>query len=265
MFHSIKPLFANKPTLLVINKIDITRPSDLSPSNAALLAEITGADDVTVVQTSCYTEEGIMDVRNAACDALHAHRVETKLKGSKINTVANRIHVAMPKPRDDIVREPFIPDAIKTRRTYDKNDPDRPKLERDIELEEGGPGVYNINMKSEFLPLNVTDNLPCTAENYLLANPEWKMDIMPEIMDGKNVADFIDPDIAEKLEALEREEEKLEAEGFYDEEEEIVRQHFLSPKLGLTQGNSSTLMTNAKRLRLSLFLSTKPYHSIRIG
>ena len=41
-------------------------------------------------------------------------------------------------------------------------------------------------------------------------------------MDGKNVADFIDPDILEKLEALEREEEKLAAEGFYDSEEEMV-------------------------------------------
>lgn len=45
---------------------------------------------------------------------------------------------------------------------------------------------------------------------------------MPEIMDGKNVADFIDADIAEKLEALEREEEKLQAEGFYDSEEDMV-------------------------------------------
>jgi len=45
---------------------------------------------------------------------------------------------------------------------------------------------------------------------------------MPEIMDGKNIADFIDPDIAEKLEALEREEEKLQAEGFYDNDEEMV-------------------------------------------
>lgn len=46
---------------------------------------------------------------------------------------------------------------------------------------------------------------------------------MPEIFNGKNVADFIDPDIAEKLEALEREEEALEAQGFYaeDEEEEV--------------------------------------------
>lgn len=60
------------------------------------------------------------------------------------------------------------------------------------------------------------------AENYILANEEWKGDIIPEIMDGKNIADFIDPDIAEKLEALEREEEILEAEGFYEENEDMV-------------------------------------------
>ena len=56
----------------------------------------------------------------------------------------------------------------------------------------------------------------------MLANEEWKSDIMPEIMDGKNIADFIDPDILEKLDALEREEEKLQAEGFYDSESDMV-------------------------------------------
>lgn len=59
------------------------------------------------------------------------------------------------------------------------------------------------------------------AENYILENDEWKFDIMPEIMDGKNIADFIDPDIEEKLEALEREEERLQAEGFYDSESDM--------------------------------------------
>lgn len=57
----------------------------------------------------------------------------------------------------------------------------------------------------------------------MLENDEWKNDIMPEILDGKNVADFIDADILEKLEALEREEEKLEADGFYDSESDMVR------------------------------------------
>ncbi|OCH88156.1 GTP binding protein 4 [Obba rivulosa] len=206
LFHSIKPLFANKPTLLVMNKIDVARLEDLAPENRALVDEILALEGVQGVQVSCYTDEGVMDVKTKACDALLEHRVDMKLKGNKINSIINRLHVAQPKPRDDMVREPFIPEAIKTRRTrYDKTDPERRRLERDLEAEEGGAGVYNINLK----------------KNYILADPEWKMDIMPEIMDGKNVADFIDPDILEKLEALEREEEKLQAEGFYDSEEDM--------------------------------------------
>ncbi|KAI0266675.1 GTP binding protein 4 [Gloeopeniophorella convolvens] len=205
LFHSIKPLFAGKPTLLVINKIDVTRLEDLTPENRALVQEIIDAEGVQCVQVSCYSEEGVMDLKNKACDALLAQRVETKLKGSKITTVINRIHVAQPKPRDDVVREPFIPEAVKQRKKFDKEDPERRRLERDIELEEGGAGVYNINLK----------------KNYLLANDEWKGDIIPEIMDGKNIADFIDPDIAEKLEALEREEEQLQADGFYDDQSDM--------------------------------------------
>lgn len=57
----------------------------------------------------------------------------------------------------------------------------------------------------------------------MLADDSWKYDIIPEFMNGKNVADFIDPDIEARLEALEREEEALEAQGFYaSDEEEMV-------------------------------------------
>ncbi|KAF4567288.1 Nucleolar GTP-binding protein 1 [Pleurotus pulmonarius] len=205
LFHSIKPLFAGKPTLLVINKIDVKRLEDVEPESRALVQEIIDSEGVEVVQVSCYSEEGVMDLKNKACDALLAHRVDSKMKGSKINSVINRIHVAQPKPRDDIVRAPFIPEIVQARKKYDKNDPNRKKLLRDIELEEGGAGVFNINLK----------------ESYLLANPEWKNDIIPEIMEGKNIADFIDADIAEKLEALEREEERLEAEGFYQSDDDM--------------------------------------------
>ena len=52
-------------------------------------------------------------------------------------------------------------------------------------------------------------------------------------MDGKNIADFIDPDIEEKLEALEREEERLITEGFYDSVEEMVGiLHLATPGTG---------------------------------
>ena len=44
---------------------------------------------------------------------------------------------------------------------------------------------------------------------------------MPELQDGKNVADFIDPDIVARLDELEREEERLESSGFYDDEDDV--------------------------------------------
>ncbi len=73
--------------------------------------------------------------------------------------------------------------------------------------------------------------LTLVSGGYILENPVWKDDIIPEIMDGKNVADFIDPDIQEKLDALEREEEKLEADGFYasDDEDIVSQRTFLPP------------------------------------
>ena len=71
------------------------------------------------------------------------------------------------------------------------------------------------------------------TENYILKNDEWKYDVIPEIMDGKNVADFIDPEIEEKLDELEREEERLIAEGYYDSEEEMVYIYFIKNKNNL--------------------------------
>jgi nucleolar GTP-binding protein len=207
LFHSIKPLFANKPVVLVINKIDIVRLADLTPENRAYVETILSDKSVLVVEASTYSEEGVMDVRNKACELLLAHRVEQKLRGNRIEAVANKIHVAMPKKRDDVERTAFIPDAVKTRTKYDAEDPERRKLERDTEQEMGlNPwlGIYTQDLRRD----------------WQLADDSWKYDIQPEIYKGKNVADFIDPDIMEKLEALEREEEQLEAQGFYASDEE---------------------------------------------
>ena len=37
---------------------------------------------------------------------------------------------------------------MKNRVPYDPNDPNRRKLERDLEAENGGAGVYNVDLKS---------------------------------------------------------------------------------------------------------------------
>lgn len=41
---------------------------------------------------------------------------------------------------------------------------------------------------------------------------DWKYDAIPELFNGKNVIDFVDPDIEEKLAELEAEEERLLAD-----------------------------------------------------
>lgn len=63
MFHSIKPLFANKSVILVINKIDARKPEDLDPSNMAILQTVMDAVTETVM-TSCHTEEGVIQARD---------------------------------------------------------------------------------------------------------------------------------------------------------------------------------------------------------
>ena len=138
------------------------RLEDLAPAVRAIVDEIISHEDVTAVHVSCYSDEGVNDVKVAACDKLLAHRVENKLKGTKIHSVINRIHVAEPKARDDVVREPFVPEAVKSRRKYDPEDPMRRKLERDLESEGGGAGVYNIDTQSaHLLPTTHITTLNC--------------------------------------------------------------------------------------------------------
>ena len=40
-----------------------------------------------------------------------------------------------------------------------------------------------------------------------LDNDDWNLDVIPEIIDGKNIADFLDPDIEQRLAELEAQEE----------------------------------------------------------
>lgn len=212
LFQSIKPLFANKLVFVVINKIDIMRPEDLDVETKEKLDSILKPGDVELLQLSCTTAEGVTEVKNAACERLIADRVAQKLKagtssggtiGGRLGDVLTRIHVA--QPLGGIVRESFIPEAVKTLRKFDKNDPVRRRLAREVEEENGGAGVYNVDLK----------------QDYKLEHDDWKHDRVPEVFNGKNVYDFIDPDIESKLAALEEEEEKLEANGYYDSDESI--------------------------------------------
>ncbi|KAI9224813.1 GTP binding protein 4 [Blastocladiella britannica] len=260
LFHAIRPLFAGKPVLLVVNKIDVRRYEDLEDHEKELvdscLAETPDGSTATLVQQSCWNDDGVMQVRNVACEKLMAQRVEIKMRSTaKVEDALSRLQVTIPAPRDGKARPAFIPAAALNRKRYDESDPDRRVLERDLELAAGGAGAYNIDLR----------------KGYMLADDDWKYDAMPEIMDGKNVADFFDTDIAENLRALQLEEERLAAEGFYDsdqwegdEDEESAMSELKSAadtlrarKLMMQQGSQLKKGKNRPQVGLKIKAKTK--------
>ncbi|KAI3840804.1 hypothetical protein MKX03_011596 [Papaver bracteatum] len=227
LFHSIKSLFMNKPLIIVCTKTDLQPLDGLSEEDMNLVKEmkaeaiktVIGAggepnDNENVLLTmSTLTEEGVISVKNAACERLLNQRVELKMKSKKINDCLNRFHVAVPKPRDQKERPACIPQQVLEAKAKAAAEKEKKKLERDLEEENGGAGVYSASLK----------------KHYILAHEEWKEDTMPEILDGHNVYDFVDPDILERLEELEREEGlRLEQEG--DEEDVEMDTKELTPE-----------------------------------
>jgi len=211
LFHSIKPLFANKPLMIVCNKTDVVPISALAEEDKELLRGMHAAacegmeadqmdgvagDLASIPTMSVLTEESVSSVKQLACEMLLRSRVEMKLKGKSAHEVLNRIHVAMPTPRDSESRPAWIPADVAEMRAR-RAAGERRETEKDLQEKFGGAGAYSADFRKK----------------YDLENDDWKYDIMPEILDGHNVLDFIDPDIEAKLDELEREEEELQRLG----------------------------------------------------
>ncbi|KAI9081989.1 hypothetical protein K1719_036251 [Acacia pycnantha] len=215
LFHSIKSLFMNKPLIVVCNKTDLQPLEGVSEEDKKLIVEMKAEalktlvgqggeptnDESVLLTMSTLTEDGVIAVKNAACERLLNQRVEIKMKSKKINDCLNRFHVAVPKQRDQKERQPFIPQAVLEAKAKQAAENEKRKTEKDLEDENGGAGVYSANLR----------------KNYILANDEWKEDVLPEILDGHNVYDFVDPDILHRLEELEREDGLRQAEELGDD------------------------------------------------
>lgn len=229
LFDNIKPLFNNKPLIVVANKADIWR-DDLSAEKKQILQSFEAdAENGKILEMSNKDDDdSVNQVKVDACEILLQHRVEHKFKTKKADGILNRIHVAEPQPRDTKTRPVFIPEAAikklldkKSKKVEDDDEEDdmealdedemplpksrksnKKKTERDIELELGDDYTLDFNKK------------------FLLANPDEKYDVIPEHWHGHNIADYIDPEIMAKLEALEKEEELREKSGYYDSDSE---------------------------------------------
>ncbi|XP_013177143.1 PREDICTED: probable nucleolar GTP-binding protein 1 [Papilio xuthus] len=213
LFESIKPLFSNKPLIVVMNKMDVVKPEELPEGKRQLIQQLeevcakgnlVNVDSnselrtVPVMRMSTVTEEGVQEVKIEACERLLSHRVTEKMRTKKVDGILNRLHVAVPAARDGKARPAVIPAAAAARLQQRANKENRKrKLEREIELEQGDDYVLDLQ------------------KNYSEIPEEERHDPIPEFWEGHNIADYIDPDIFDKLAELEKEEEVREAGGMY--------------------------------------------------
>ena len=83
--------------------------------------------------------------------------------------------MSFPKPRDDKIRECSIPQQVLKKRN--ETAIRKCKTERDIELEMGDDYILDLQ------------------KSYVEIPEEERYDAIPEIWEGHNIADYIDPDI----------------------------------------------------------------------
>lgn len=228
LFSSIRPLFKNKPLVIILNKIDVQPFETLSDHYKELLSNAAKENNTYLIKMSNVSNEGVADVKTTACDILLEYRLANTSKtlkvGNKLEQFNNKIHFTEPVKRDNKQRPVNIPNSVAVSQKQEsqlyedlKNevDPESALLDtlrngedegherkimvnriKEVMNSKGGAGVFYIPDR----------------EHFKLENPDWKDDIPPEIMDGKNVFDFIDVDIAEKLRRLEEEEERIQQE-----------------------------------------------------
>jgi nucleolar GTP-binding protein len=202
LFESIRPLFANKQVIMVANKVDVLPFEKLAPHVRQNIEDCANNAHATLIPMSNISEENIGTLKVTACDMLLEARVDSKLSAGRIkNDIMSRITVVNPKPRDDIQRDACIPESVAVNQVAEKSSR---VTEKTLMWNNGGPGVYVCDYR----------------KYYGLNDDEWKFDAIPEFMDGKNIADFFDDDIEEKLNALEEEEAELAASGAYEVEED---------------------------------------------
>lgn len=203
LFESILPLFANKQVMIVANKTDVV-PYESLPAHVRTAIENCARNaNAELVPMSNVSEENISYLKTTACDKLLEARVDAKLSTGRLKDDAMaRITVVHPKPRDGSVREAYVPESFASGAMDVEQGPRT--TEKQLMWSNGGPGVYSCDYR----------------KYYKLEEDEWRFDAIPQFMDGKNVLDFFDADIEDRLRSLEEEEAQLEASGAYDVEDD---------------------------------------------
>lgn len=207
LFEDLRPLFAKKPALLALSKTDLCPEADLDEEAAGILTAFRQQHpEIEIVGLSVNEKEMVQNLKNQVCKKLLTFRNADR-KGTQLKTDEDYyrgVRVVQPKTNNGRNKGPSIPDSVLAEQQSGKREP-RQTL-KDLQEEHGGAGVFNF-------PWN---------EHFQLTNDSWKYDKVPELLDGMNIVDYVDPDIEAKLKALEEDQERnwnIQDEEMIDENE----------------------------------------------
>lgn len=210
LFDSLKPLFAKRPVVVVFNKTDLIPAEGLDQASANLIEAFKARhQDVAIQQMSTMEDDMVRDIRGNVCKALLDFRVAGSAPSTGLKTDEDYyrgVKVVEPtKSRNRPKPTPQIPASVLVERQAGVKE--QRTTVKDVQEEHGGAGVFVFPMQ----------------EHFMLDDPRWKYDIAPEIMNGMNVWDYVDPEIEKKLLELEKEEDErlgaMEPEEALGEEE----------------------------------------------
>lgn len=146
MFNDIRPLFSNKPHILVLTKIDIMPLEKLDPQLKALIDRFVEENNLKVIQLSNNIGDTIFQVKQSACDLLLDYRLKNEDKHVGRNKLLKMeedylkgITIFRPKDNRDVKDRPsFVPSNFST--ASERVDP----TIKEMQEEHGGAGVFYL-------------------------------------------------------------------------------------------------------------------------
>ncbi|KFK38577.1 hypothetical protein AALP_AA3G131600 [Arabis alpina] len=244
LFYSLKSLFVNKPFLIVCDEADLM---EVSEQDLELIDEmnggmIEGEEEVVLKIRNLSTEEGVMSVKNAACERL-LDQIE-RLNGiaqDKAEYLRKKCILAIQEWKDNIVHQNIDDDHKHSDLLVD---PDVLFRLEELEREEGlnqaeddeeesfvmAEECFREKLNDQLVSINREGIPSCLAHEkverwmnkYILPHQEWIDNIIPQNLDDDHhhVSEFlVDSEHEEGLKQPEDEEEEEEEEEFVMAEE----------------------------------------------
>lgn len=209
LFETLRPLFSRKPAVLVLTKVDLCPFNAVEQEGKTQIEQFhQNNPDVEIIELSSNEKDLVENLKVKACNKLLDFRQSSRKGVTGLKTdedYLRGVSIIAPKNITGRNRGTCIPDSVVAERQSGVKE--KRQTLKDLQEESGGAGVFNF-------PWN---------EHFMLSDDAWKYDKVPEIINGMNIADYVDPEIEAKLQALEEDHERLlnmQDEEMIDEEEE---------------------------------------------